>query len=184
MDLETWTTIDLKNVRGYYSSDFITIVAAQDGIYSVNFDLDDVVEMMNETPLVGCRSVAITDTSYMYVGCQDGVYMGRYSGFQRGSKIKFEKVEIRTQKNETTKTNNVPVNDIMQHDGKIYLAADDNVYKEKTENTLKGYSLWIEDQNVNCVVEVGDYTFAGTDENLFARYKDSEQFYSQFPHDV
>lgn len=170
-DLDTWSSINLRDVRGYYSTDYVTVVAAKDGVYFVEFDVDQItVDKINETELQECRSVYIVDTDYIYVGCADGIYRAYYGAYSRGNKISFSKLEIRKESGTQTTTHDVQVNDIIQFDDRVYLAAEDNVYIDRTEQTLKGYKLWLEDEHVNCAVRVGDYTFVGTNKNLFAKW--------------
>lgn len=180
-DLESWTSMTLRDVKGYYSSDSMTIVAARDGIYRITAD-EGVIALykINKSELAGCRCVGITDNNEIYVGCSDGVYRSRISGYDRDRKLEFEKVEIRRQYSDHTEKRHVQVNDVAQISDDIYLAAQDCVYKDKEEVTLKGYERWLDGNNVNATVRIGPYTFVGTDKNLYAKYDESDQYYGLF----
>ena len=181
-DLETWSTVNLRSVKGYYSTEYQTVIAAKDGVYFVTFDVNEItVDKINETELQECKSVLVSDNNYIYVGCADGIYRAYYGGYSTGNRISFEKLELRNEEGEKTTNREIPVNDIIQFDDSIYLAAEDNVYVDANENTLKGYEFWLEDQTVNCVVKLGEYTFVGTNKNLYGKYDESDQFYALFP---
>lgn len=117
-DLETWSTIPLRAVRGYYQTDSMMIVAAQDGVYLVQIEEGAVeVSRVNSTQLVECRCVGVSDTNFIYVGCSDGLYRAYFANYFRGSEIAFDKLEIRRKYIEGTERHDVVVNDIIEIDG-------------------------------------------------------------------